>query len=74
MLECSKGVTPMSTLTFQLPGEKAERLAEAAREAGVQVEDLLQRITDDFLNRKTAFETAAKYVLQKNAELYRRLA
>ena len=64
----------MSTLTFQVPEDKAARLADAAREMGVRVEDLLQRITDDFLARKNSFEAAARYVLQKNAELYRRLA
>ena len=64
----------MSTLTFQIEEQKAGQLAEAAREQGVQVEELLRRITEDFLSRKQGFETAAKYVLQKNAELYRRLA
>jgi hypothetical protein len=64
----------MSSLTFEVSEEKAGRLAEAAREMGVPVEDLLERITDEFLSRKDAFETAAKFVLQKNAELYRRLA
>ncbi len=64
----------MSTLTFQLPEDKAARLSDAARELGVQVDELLRRITDDFLDRNRAFESAAKYVLEKNAELYRRLA
>ncbi len=64
----------MSTLTFKLPEEEASQLADVAREMGVPVEDLLQRITNDFLARKDGFEAAAKYVLQKNAELYRRLA
>jgi antitoxin FitA len=64
----------MSTLTFTVPEEKANQLADAAREMGVPVEDLLRRITDDFLARQEGFEAAAKYVLQKNAELYRRLA
>lgn len=64
----------MSTVTFQVEDEKANRLAEAARERGLAVEALLQQITDDFLARKDGFEQAAKYVLAKNAELYRRLA
>jgi hypothetical protein len=64
----------MSTLTFTMPEEKANQLVDAAREMGVPVEDLLRRITDDFLARKEGFEVAAKYVLQKNAELDRRLA
>ncbi len=64
----------MSTLTFQLEEAKAGQLAEVARERGVQVEELLRRITEEFLSRKNGFEAATKYVLQKNAELYRRLA
>jgi antitoxin FitA len=64
----------MSSLTFQLPEEKAERLTSAAQEMGVPVEDLLARIASDFLGRKEAFDAAANYVLAKNAELYRRLA
>jgi hypothetical protein len=64
----------MSTVTFQIEEDKAERLAEAARARGVAVEELLRQLTDDFLARKESFASAAKYVLEKNAELYRRLA
>jgi hypothetical protein len=64
----------MSTLTFSVPDDKASQLNQAANEMGVPIEDLLRRITDDFLARKEGFGEAAKYVLQKNAELYRRLA
>jgi predicted transcriptional regulator len=64
----------MSTVTFRVEDEKAGRLADAARERGVAVEALLQQITDDFLARQEGFEAAAKYVLAKNDELYRRLA
>ena len=64
----------MSTLTFEVEDAKAARLAEAARTRGVEVAELLQQITNDFLSRMEGFDDAAKYVLQKNAELYRRLA
>lgn len=64
----------MSSLTFQLPEEKADQLTSAAQEIGVPVEDLLARIATDYLNRKDAFDAAANCVLTKNAELYRRLA
>ena len=64
----------MSTVTFSVSDEKAARLMEAARERGVAVEELLRQITDEFLNHKCSFSGAANYVLQKNAELYRRLA
>jgi len=63
----------MSTVTFQVEDEKADQLAMVARDRGVAVEELLRQITDDFLARKGGFEAAAKYVLAKNAELYRRL-
>ena len=64
----------MSTVSFQVEDDTAGRLADAARERGVDVEELLRQITDDFLARKHGFEAAAKFVLNKNAELYRRLA
>ena len=64
----------MSSLTFQLSEEKADRLADEAEKSGVAIEELLQRITEEFLDRKNAFENAARYVLKKNEELYRRLA
>ena len=64
----------MSTVSFQVEDDTAVLLADAARERGVEVEDLLRQITDDFLARKQVFEAAAKLVLNKNAELYRRLA
>ncbi len=64
----------MSTLTFQIDEQKAGRLADAARERGVPVEELLRLLAEEFLARQTAFRAAAEYVLDKNAELYRRLA
>ena len=64
----------MSTVTFQVEDEKAGKLADAARERGVDVEELLRQITDDFLARKQDFQAAASFVLTKNAELYRLLA
>lgn len=64
----------MSTLTFQIEEQKADKLTRAANDLGLQVEELLQRITDEYLARQQNFEAAAAYVLQKNAELYRRLA
>lgn len=64
----------MSTVTLSLPEDKAAQLTRAAEQLGVTVEELLQRITDDFLSRQVEFAAASEYVLQKNAELYRRLA
>jgi hypothetical protein len=64
----------MSTLTFELPTEQAEALTREAERRNVRVEDLLRELAGDFLSRTQAFDSAARYVLDKNAELYRRLA
>jgi hypothetical protein len=63
----------MSTLTINMPSEQAEQLGREADRLGVSVEELLRRIANDYLARKDSFGAAAQYVLQKNAELYRRL-
>jgi hypothetical protein len=64
----------MSTITLHLPAEKADRLTREAERMGVQVEQLLERMADEYLAREEAFADASNYVLKKNAELYRRLA
>lgn len=62
----------MDSLTFTVAKEKAEQLAIAASKLGISVEELLRRITENFLAHQEEFQSAAEYVLQKNAELYRR--
>ena len=64
----------MSSFTVQLPDSKADLLVREADRLGVRVEDLLAQLADDFLTRKESVEVASRYVLAKNAELYRRLA
>ncbi len=67
----------MSTLTFQLDEQKAERLAAAARVRGVEVEELLRQIAEDYLARKGSdadFRTALTASVTENEELLRRLA
>lgn len=64
----------MSTLTFELPTEQIEALTREAERRKVRIEDLLRELTGDFLSRTQAFDAAARYVLDKNADLYRRLA
>lgn len=64
----------MSTVTFQMDDQKAGRLAAYARARGITVEELLRQIVEDFLSRQQDFEVSAEYVVNKNAELYRRLA
>ena len=66
---------PMSCITINLPDDDILKLQEAARQLGVTSEELICASIDDFLNRpEESFKKALDYVLQKNAELYRRLA
>lgn len=64
----------MSTLTLHLDEAKVEKLTKAARAEGIELEELFRRLADDYLARKHTFDSAADYVLKKNAELHRRLA
>lgn len=68
----------MSTLTLELDDQTANRLAEAARERGLQIEELLRQITDDFLAQTRPagidFKKALAASVKENEELLRRLA
>ena len=65
----------MSTITITLSDERLLRLRELAKEAKLAPEDLIRASIEEWLSRpKDDFARAANYVLQKNAELYRRLA
>lgn len=63
------------TFTIALSDEKARRLEELAREAGIAPEELLRASVEGWLSEpREDFARAAAYVLRKNKELYRRLA
>ncbi len=63
------------TIEIHLPEQTAEKLRDAARRLGVSVEEFLRTSIEEKLARiDVDFKTAADYVLEKNAELYRRLA
>ena len=65
----------MTTITIPLSDEQFGRLKDRAEREGVSPEDLVRQQVDDLLNRSDdAFGRAARRVLDKNAELYRRLA
>jgi hypothetical protein len=65
----------MVTIAVQLPDEQAERLATTARQLQVSVEELAAaHLLDVLAKPDKRFEEAARYVLAKNDELYRRLA
>ena len=65
----------MSTMTIDLSDELSNRLRETAARIGVSPEALAQAGLTDWLGRPHEdFLAAARYVLEKNQELYRRLA
>ena len=65
----------MAYITINLSDEQLKKLQQLAQKNGVTAEDLLRSSVEDWLNHpKSDFAQASSYVLQKNAELYRRLA
>jgi predicted transcriptional regulator len=63
------------TLSIKLPEDAERRLAEAAKRLNVRVEDLAAAAVRDLVAPSGEdFETAAQRVLEKNRDLYRRLA
>ncbi len=63
------------TISLQLPDDAERRLAEAAKRLNVPVQDLAAAAVRDLLTQPAPdFEAAAARVLDKNRELYRRLA
>jgi hypothetical protein len=62
-------------VTIDLSPGQAERLRQEAERLGLTPEDLARAAVADLLATRDAdFEAAAKRVLEKNQELYRRLA
>lgn len=65
----------MSTITIKLPDERFSQLKGKAVQLGVSPEDLVLISIEELLTRPDEeFEKTVDYVLQKNAELYQRLA
>jgi len=65
----------MTTLIIPISDEVSRRLQEVAAREGISSEDLARAGLEDWLTRPRAdFMEAARYVLEKNRELYRRLA
>ena len=63
------------TLSVNLPTDAERRLAEVAKRLNVPVQDLAAAAIRDLLAEPSEeFERAARRVLEKNRELYRRLA
>lgn len=65
----------MTTLTVTIDDRKAVALKDRAEHFGLPLEDLLMASIENLVNQpEKEFEQAAKHVLAKNRELYRRLA
>jgi hypothetical protein len=65
----------VATITIPITEERLLKLKELAKEANVAPEDLVRASLEEWLRRpKDDFARAANYVVQKNIELYRRLA
>jgi len=65
----------MATITIAVPEERMTRLKEVAARFGLTPEELVRVSLDELLSRPTeAFQHAVDHVLDKNAELYRRLS
>ena len=65
----------MIKITVQIEDAKAQALREKAERHGLKLEQLLTASVEDLIGQPNAdFDEAARRVLSKNQELYRRLA
>ena len=65
----------MEVLELQLPEQTASKLQEAAERLGVSPEQLsILSIEEKPAQLEDEFRRSAEYALQKNADVYRRLA
>ncbi|MEB3281604.1 MAG: DNA-binding protein [Lyngbya sp.] len=65
----------MSTIKITIPDERLQHLEEVATNLNISLEELVLMSVEQFLSKsESSFNDATAYVLQKNAELYRRLA
>jgi predicted transcriptional regulator len=65
----------MSTITISLSDDRLKKLQERAVQYQVAPEDLVRASIEELLMRpEDDFEQALNYVLNKNKELYQRLA
>lgn len=65
----------MAAITINITEQQLQKLQSLAQKLGMSTEELLSASVEDLLNsQQNEFNQAASYVLQKNAELYQRLA
>ncbi len=62
-------------ITIDLTSQQAEQFQQLAKSLSIPPQELVQAAIDDFLSRPAEdFHRAARYVLEKNRELYKRLS
>ena len=65
----------VTSVEVRLTDSQAEQLVQVAQRLGVTPEDLLRAAAMDLLeDRDGGFLATARHVIEKNAELYQRLA
>lgn len=65
----------MSAITIEIHENRLAQLREVAERFGISAEDLVRVSIEELLSRPDEeFERATNFILNKNAELYRRLA
>ena len=63
------------SISLHLDDEQSKRLEQRALELGVDARELAKAAVNDLLSRPADdFDRAARFVLEKNRELYRRLS
>ena len=66
---------PMRVLELQLPEQTASKLQQAAERLNVSPEQLsILSIEEKLAQLEDEFRRSTEYILQKNADLYRRLS
>lgn len=65
----------MTTITISLPDDRLRALKKLSRRLNVSPEELVRISIDELLTRpEETFQQAVEHVLEKNAQLYQRLA
>jgi predicted transcriptional regulator len=65
----------MTQITITLPDDRLQKLKELASHYHIAPEELVRVSVEELLARpEEEFQRALTYILNKNAELYRRLA
>ena len=65
----------MTTITITLPDDRLQKLKELSSFFRISTEDLIRVSIEDLITRPDEeFERIVEYVIEKNAELYKRLA